>query len=116
MDAVNGGLPLNVKVLIEGEEECGGVHLDDFLKLHHGPGWKADVAVVSDTSQYGDGIPAITCGLRGIVAGGSSVPRAREGPAQWCLRRQSGKSGQRTDADVRGSDRPGRQGADSGIL
>ena len=42
--------------------------------------------------------------------------RAREGPAQWCLRRQSGKSGQRTDADVRGSDRPGRQGADSGIL
>jgi acetylornithine deacetylase/succinyl-diaminopimelate desuccinylase-like protein len=31
---VNGGLPLNVKVLIEGEEECGGVHLDDFLKSH----------------------------------------------------------------------------------
>ncbi len=64
---VNGGLPLNVKVLIEGEEECGGVHLDDFLKSHTDL-LRADVAVVSDTSQYGDGIPAITCGLRGIVA------------------------------------------------
>ena len=64
---VNGELPVNVKVLIEGEEECGGVHLDHFLETHRDL-LKADVAVVSDTSQYGDGIPAITCGLRGIVA------------------------------------------------
>lgn len=64
---VNGDLPVNVKVLIEGEEECGGVHLDHFLETHRDL-LKADVAVVSDTSQYGDGIPAITCGLRGIVA------------------------------------------------
>lgn len=64
---VNGELPLNVKVLIEGEEECGGVHLDHFLETHRDL-LRADVAVISDTSQYGDGIPAITCGLRGIVA------------------------------------------------
>ena len=64
---LNGQLPVNVKVLIEGEEEVGGVNLDHFLETH-GDLLKADVAVVSDTSQYGDGIPAITCGLRGIVA------------------------------------------------
>lgn len=62
-----GELPLNVKVLIEGEEECGGLHLEQFLQCHQDL-LKADVAVISDTSQYGDGIPAITCGLRGIVA------------------------------------------------
>lgn len=64
---VHGKLPVNVKVLIEGEEEVGGANLDHFLETH-GDLLKADVAVVSDTSQYGDGIPAITCGLRGIVA------------------------------------------------
>ena len=64
---LNGQLPVNIKVLIEGEEEVGGVNLDHFLETH-GDLLKADVAVVSDTSQYGDGIPAITCGLRGIVA------------------------------------------------
>lgn len=64
---VNGELPVNVKVLIEGEEEVGGTNLDHFLETHKDL-LKADVAVVSDTSQYADGIPAITCGLRGIVA------------------------------------------------
>lgn len=62
-----GELPVNIKFLIEGEEECGGIHLDAFLEEHQQM-LQADVAVVSDTSQYGDGIPAITCGLRGIVA------------------------------------------------
>lgn len=64
---VVGSLPVNVKVLIEGEEEVGGVNLDQFLETHK-PLLKADVAVISDTSQYANGIPAITCGLRGIVA------------------------------------------------
>lgn len=64
---VTGALPVNVKVLIEGEEEVGGENLEHFLETHKEL-LKADVAVVSDTSQFGDGIPAITCGLRGIVA------------------------------------------------
>jgi acetylornithine deacetylase/succinyl-diaminopimelate desuccinylase-like protein len=64
---IAGELPLNVKVLIEGEEECGGLHLEQFLESHREL-LRADVAVISDTSQYGNGIPAITCGLRGIVA------------------------------------------------
>ena len=64
---VTGSLPVNVKVLIEGEEEVGGANLEHFLETNREL-LKADVAVVSDTSQYADGIPAITCGLRGIVA------------------------------------------------
>jgi len=62
-----GRLPVNVKFLIEGEEEVGSDNLDQFL-AENKERLKADVAVISDTSQYGDGIPAITYGLRGIVA------------------------------------------------
>jgi acetylornithine deacetylase/succinyl-diaminopimelate desuccinylase-like protein len=62
-----GKLPVNVKFLIEGEEEVGSDNLEHFLQAHK-ERLKADVAVISDTSQYGDGIPAITYGLRGIIA------------------------------------------------
>lgn len=65
--ALRGRLPVNIKFLIEGEEEVGSDNLEHFLKSQR-ERLRADVAVVSDTSQYGDGIPAITCGLRGIVA------------------------------------------------
>ncbi len=64
---VAGKLPVNVRFLVEGEEEVGSDHLDRFLEEHRDR-LQADVAVISDTSQYGDGIPAITYGLRGIVA------------------------------------------------
>ncbi len=64
---LRGRLPVNIKFLIEGEEEVGSDNLEHFLKQNTDR-LKADVAVISDTSQYGDGIPAITCGLRGIVA------------------------------------------------
>lgn len=62
-----GKLPVNIKVLIEGEEEVGSDNLDRFLEDNKDR-LKADVAVISDTSQYGDGVPAITYGLRGIIA------------------------------------------------
>ncbi len=64
---VEGRLPVNVKFLVEGEEEVGSDNLDRFLEQRKDR-LKADIAVISDTSQYGDGIPAITYGLRGIVA------------------------------------------------
>ncbi|MAP08940.1 MAG: peptidase M20, partial [Rhodopirellula sp.] len=59
-------LPLQIKFLIEGEEEVGSQNLDDWLpelaeKL------ACDVVVVSDSSQYAPGRPAVTCGLRGIA-------------------------------------------------
>ncbi len=62
-----GKLPVNVKFVIEGEEEVGSRNLDDFLETNR-ERLKCDVVVVSDTSQYGPGMPAITYGLRGILA------------------------------------------------
>ena len=62
-----GRLPVNVKFVIEGEEEVGSHNLDRFLAGNRDL-VKCDVAVVSDTSQYAPGIPAITYGLRGILA------------------------------------------------
>lgn len=64
---VVGRLPINVKFVIEGEEEVGSNNLDHFLEAQRDR-LKCDVAVISDTAQYGDGIPAITYGLRGIIA------------------------------------------------
>ncbi len=65
--AAVGKVPVNLKFVIEGEEEVGSDHLDQFLRDNQNL-LAADIAVVSDTSQYGPGIPAITYGLRGIVA------------------------------------------------
>jgi len=62
-----GRLPVNLKYVIEGEEEVGSRNLEDFLSLNR-ERLKCDVAVVSDTSQYAPGQPAITYGLRGILA------------------------------------------------
>jgi len=53
--------------VIEGEEEVGSNNLDNFLSDHKEL-LKCDVAVISDTSQYAPGLPAITYGLRGILA------------------------------------------------
>ena len=61
-----GGLPVNVTLLIEGEEEIGSKNLDTFVKQHRTE-LKADIAVVSDTGQFARGWPAITYGLRGLV-------------------------------------------------
>ena len=63
----HGSLPVNVKFVIEGEEEVGSNNLDHFLESNKEK-LKCDVAVVSDTSQYAPGMPAITYGLRGILA------------------------------------------------
>jgi acetylornithine deacetylase/succinyl-diaminopimelate desuccinylase-like protein len=62
-----GRLPVNVKFVIEGEEEVGSNNLDIFLEKNKGR-LKCDVAVISDTAQFAPGVPAITYGLRGIVA------------------------------------------------
>ncbi len=61
-----GRLPVNVKFVIEGEEEVGSDNLDRFLADNR-ERLKCDVAVISDTSQYAPGMPAITYGLRGIL-------------------------------------------------
>src|SRR5215467_216524 len=62
---VNGKLPINIKVLIEGEEEVGSVILWDFVQKNKEK-LKADALVVSDTSMLAKGVPSITYGLRGL--------------------------------------------------
>lgn len=63
-----GRLPLQIKYLIEGEEEVGSKSLYQFLADPANQQRLAcDVAVISDTSQFGPGQPAITYGLRGIA-------------------------------------------------
>jgi acetylornithine deacetylase/succinyl-diaminopimelate desuccinylase-like protein len=65
MLSVTGRLPLNVKVLIEGEEEIGSPNLGPFLQKNR-EHLQTDVIAISDGSQFASGIPAITYGLRGL--------------------------------------------------
>src|SRR5947207_1930311 len=62
-----GSLPVNVKVLIEGEEEVGSRNLMDFFKRYKQK-LQSDVIVVCDTENLEVGLPCITYSLRGIVA------------------------------------------------
>jgi acetylornithine deacetylase/succinyl-diaminopimelate desuccinylase-like protein len=65
----NGGhLPVNVKFLIEGEEESGGQHIDRFV-TENSHALSADAAVLCDTAMFAPEIPSLTIGLRGIVYG-----------------------------------------------
>jgi acetylornithine deacetylase/succinyl-diaminopimelate desuccinylase-like protein len=66
LQAVNGTLPVNVKFLIEGEEEIGGVSIAKYVEQNPAK-LKADVALVSDTALYADGIPTLCIGLRGLI-------------------------------------------------
>lgn len=64
--AHNGVLPVNVKFLIEGEEEMGSVNIDNFVAAHQ-PLLRADVCVISDSHILASDRPMIVYGLRGLV-------------------------------------------------
>jgi acetylornithine deacetylase/succinyl-diaminopimelate desuccinylase-like protein len=64
--ATEGKLPVNVKFLIEGEEEIGSAHLGDFVRSQREK-LKADVCVISDTGMREPDEPAICYSLRGLT-------------------------------------------------
>jgi acetylornithine deacetylase/succinyl-diaminopimelate desuccinylase-like protein len=62
----NGRLPVNIKIILEGEEEVGSEHLDDFIRAHKSE-LGANVVVISDSAMFDRGVPSICYGLRGLV-------------------------------------------------
>ncbi len=62
----NGRLPVNIRVIIEGEEEVGSENLDNFIKANK-DSLGADVVVISDSAMFDRGVPSICYGLRGLV-------------------------------------------------
>src|SRR4051812_263535 len=61
-----GKLPINVKIVIEGEEEIGGGHQDPFVREHKEQ-LEADVVVISDSAMFDRGVPSICYSLRGLA-------------------------------------------------
>jgi len=62
----NGGsLPVNIKMIIEGEEEIGSEHLEIFVNDNKKL-LSADLVLISDTSMFAKGIPSVCYGLRGL--------------------------------------------------
>jgi acetylornithine deacetylase/succinyl-diaminopimelate desuccinylase-like protein len=64
--AVTGKLPLDITMMIEGEEECGSKHLFSFVR-DHADELKRDLALVCDTGMWDAETPSITTSLRGLV-------------------------------------------------
>ncbi len=64
--AVNGTLPVNIKFLVEGEEEVGGASIAKYV-AENPEKLRADVALVSDTAMYAEGMPTLCIGLRGLI-------------------------------------------------
>ncbi len=63
----NGSLPVNLIFLIEGEEEVGSTHLDDFIRARRSE-LRCDIIAISDTGMVAEGHPTLTQSLRGIAA------------------------------------------------
>jgi acetylornithine deacetylase/succinyl-diaminopimelate desuccinylase-like protein len=61
-----GRLPINVRVIIEGEEEVGGEGIAQFVR-EHPEQLQADFALVSDTEMFAPGLPTLCVGLRGMI-------------------------------------------------
>jgi acetylornithine deacetylase/succinyl-diaminopimelate desuccinylase-like protein len=64
--SAGGRLPVNVKFLVEGEEEVGSLNLDHFIAQHQEL-LQADVVLISDTPMFDRGLPSICYGLRGLT-------------------------------------------------
>ncbi|HEY2291081.1 MAG TPA: dipeptidase [Thermoanaerobaculia bacterium] len=66
MLAERGSLPVNVKFLVEGEEEAGGQAIDEYVRQDGGRRLAADCVVISDSSLFAPGQPSLIYGLKGL--------------------------------------------------
>ncbi|MEO7142153.1 MAG: dipeptidase [Bryobacteraceae bacterium] len=66
--ARDGKLPVNVRYLIEGEEEVGGEHIEAYVSTKPAR-LQADAAIICDTEMFAPDLPTLCVGLRGIVYG-----------------------------------------------
>jgi acetylornithine deacetylase/succinyl-diaminopimelate desuccinylase-like protein len=71
----SGALPVNLKLLVEGEEEVGSPNFEDLLVRHRAL-LAADVVVVSDTAMWSADTPSMCTGMRGLVAFGVELRTA----------------------------------------
>src|SRR5947209_17977752 len=74
-----GKLPLNVRLIVEGEEEVGGESIAKFVR-EHSSRLKADFALVSDTEMFAPDLPTLCLGLRGIVYTDAEMPAVMTDP------------------------------------
>lgn len=62
-----GELPVNVKFLVEGEEEVGGESIERFVREDAGRRLRCDAVIISDTSMFAPGQPSLLYGLKGLA-------------------------------------------------
>jgi acetylornithine deacetylase/succinyl-diaminopimelate desuccinylase-like protein len=67
MLAERGSLPVNVKFLVEGEEEAGGESIEEYVREDGGRRLAADCVVISDSSLFAPGQPSLIYGLKGLA-------------------------------------------------
>ena len=87
----DGRLPVNVKFLIEGEEEVGGEHIEQYVASKP-PRLQADAAVICDTEMFAPELPTICVGLRGIIYGELHVKGAEQDLHSGVYGRRCGRS------------------------
>ena len=97
----NGRLPVNIKVIIEGEEEVGIRQPRQLRRRTTSDALGADVVVISDSPMFDRGIPSICYGLRGPRLLPDRPARHEERPALRVVRRRGRQPGDGAGADPR---------------
>ncbi len=115
MQTGGGKLPLNVKIIFEGEEEVGGESIAEYIRKQK-PKLKADFALVCDTELFAPDLPTLCVGLRGLVYTEIEAYGAKTDLALGHVRRSSSESILRVDRNDQQDERLEGQSPDPRIL
>ena len=115
--AGDGKLPINVRVLFEGEEEVGGEAIEEYVKKNAKNGkLKADFALVTDTELFAPDLPTLCVGLRGLVYTELEAQGAEDRSALGRLRRSRAQRDLRAGRNHQQAEGRRRQSPDSRLL